>query len=373
MHRIVHLTSAHSRFDIRIFLKECRSLASAGYEVALVVADGLGNEVRDKVAIHDVGASSGRLDRMWGGARRVLAKAREIDADLYHFHDPELLPAGLQLKRMGKRVVFDAHEDVPLQILGKPYLGPVARQLVSRAFAAFESRVAARFDAIVAATPAIRDKFTAMNRVVVDINNFPLPGELLADPVTSQERRDVCYVGGITEIRGVLELVSAMGRVRSPARLKLCGTFAEPEVAAAARRDAGWTRVDEMGHLTRDQVRDVLSSCFAGIVTFHPLPNHVEAQPNKMFEYMSAGVPVIASDFPLWREVVLENGCGMCVDPRNADDIARAIDALANDPSLVAEMGEKGRIAVRDRYNWTIEEAKLLDLYASLLLPGDNK
>ncbi|MCD6681070.1 MAG: glycosyltransferase family 4 protein [Burkholderiaceae bacterium] len=340
--------------------------------MALIVADGLGNEVRDEVAIHDVGASSGRLDRMWGGARRVLAKAREIDADLYHFHDPELLPAGLQLKRMGKRVVFDAHEDVPLQILGKPYLGPVARQLVSRAFAAFESRAAARFDAIVAATPAIRGKFATMNPVVVDINNFPLPGELVADPVTAQERRDVCYVGGITEIRGVLELVSAMGRVRSPARLKLCGTFAEPEVAAAARRDAGWARVDEMGQLTRDQVRHVLSGCFAGIVTFHPLPNHVEAQPNKMFEYMSAGVPVIASDFPLWREVVLENNCGTCVDPRNADDIARAIDTLANDPALVAEMGEKGRSAVRDRFNWTIEEAKLLDLYASLLSRGDN-
>lgn len=373
MKRIAHLTSVHSRSDIRIFLKECRSLEKAGYEVSLIVADGLGSGERDGVQIVDVGASQGRLDRMWRATRRVLSQARALDADLYHFHDPELIPAGLQLKRMGKRVIFDAHEDVPLQILGKPYLGPVARQVASRGFGAFERWAARRFDAIVAATPAIRDKFMALHPVVVDINNFPLPGELMADTATSQVRRDVCYVGGISEIRGIRELVSAMARVRTATRLKLCGVFVEPGVSAAVRSAPGWARVDEMGFRSRDEVRDVLSRCFAGLVTFHPLPNHLEAQPNKMFEYMSAGVPVIASDFPLWREVVVENGCGLCVDPRSPDDIARAIDALASDPGLVAEMGEKGRIAVRDRYNWTIEEGKLLGLYASLLSCGGGR
>jgi hypothetical protein len=111
--RIAHLTSAHPRDDIRIFLKECRSLAVRGHEVVLVVADGFGDEFRDGVMIADVGRSKGRLDRMVNTTRRVLRKALDLKADIYHLHDPELLPIGLALKSRGKKVVFDAHEDVP--------------------------------------------------------------------------------------------------------------------------------------------------------------------------------------------------------------------------------------------------------------------
>lgn len=366
MRRIVHLTSVHSRHDTRVFLKECRSLAGEGYDVSLVVADGAGDETRDGVRIRDVGASPGRLTRMVGATRRVLQAARALDGDLYHLHDPELIPVGLQLKRAGKLVIFDAHEDVPLQILSKHYLGPTARRVVSRGFSTFEAWACRRFDAIVAATPAIRDKFIAINPTVVDISNFPLPGELEGGADPPGKRCDVCYVGGISETRGIRELVSAMGMVRSNARLKLCGLFAEAKLSADVRREAGWGRVDELGFLDRAGVREVLSGCFAGLVTLRASPNHVESLPIKMFEYMSAGVPVVASHFPLWRKIVLESGCGICVDPERPEQIASAIDLLANDPALVREMGHKGRLAVRDRYNWSIEERKLIDLYASL-------
>lgn len=367
MTRIAHLTSVHSRYDTRIFLKECRSLARAGYEVSLVVADGLGDENRDGVQIRDVGASGRRLNRMVRTTRCVLQAARALDADLYHLHDPELIPMGLRLRRTGKRVLFDAHEDVPLQILGKHYLAPIARRFVSRAFALFEGWACRRFDAIVAATPAIREKFSAVHGNVVNINNFPLLGELESDAALSSTRRDVCYIGGISEMRGIRAIVSAMGMVKSQVRLKLCGVFAEEKVSAEVRREGGWARVDELGFLGRAGVRDVLSSCFAGLVTLRASPNFVDSLPIKMFEYMSAGVPVIASDFPLWRNIVLTSGCGICVDPESPEEIARTIDLLAGDPALVREMGEKGRIAVRDRYNWSIEEGKLLALYDSLL------
>ncbi len=366
--RIGHLTSVHTRRDIRIYLKECRSLARAGYGVSLIVADGKGDETtEDGIAIYDVGSPKGRIDRMRRVTRRVFEKARELDLDLYHLHDPELIPVGLRLERLGKRVVFDAHEDVPKQLLGKPYLNKAARSMLSWMFAGYETWACSRFDAIVAATPAIRGKFLRINPRSIDINNYPLWGELVADESKQAKRRQVCYVGGITAIRGIRELVMAMALVRSEARLQLCGQFAEADVEREVKALPGWARVDELGLVDRVGVRDVLAQCAAGIVTFHAFPNHVDAQPNKMFEYMSAGVPVIASDFPLWREIVTESGCGICVDPMSPASIAEAIDLLVDDEQMVREMGERGRTAVRDRYNWSAEERKLLELYRDLL------
>lgn len=364
---VVHLTSVHSRFDTRIFLKECTSLANHGAAVGLVVADGKGDEVENGVAIYDVGASEGRFDRMRHAPRRVLAKAVQLDADLYHLHDPELIPIGLRLKRVGKRVIFDAHEDVPRQLLSKPYLSPLAAQLLSRAFSVYERWACRRMDAVVTATPSIRDKFAAMGVRTVDVNNFPLAGELSSGEVDWTRKRDhVCYVGGIGRIRGILEVVRAMELARSGARLQLVGTFGEPAVETQAHEDAGWRRVDALGFLGRQEVAQVLARSVAGLVTFLPAPNHIDAQPNKMFEYMSAGVPVIASNFPLWREIVEGNECGICVDPLDPQAIAQAIDYLATHPRDAERMGRNGQQAVQRTYNWAIEESKLLELYEGL-------
>lgn len=366
MARIAHLTSVHHRNDTRIFLKMCRSLAAAGHEVLLVVADGAGDEERDGVRIVDIGRSQGRLARMLGATRRVLQRAKKLDADVYHLHDPELLPAGLALKRRGKRVVFDAHEDLPRQILSKHYLRPAVRGLVASLVGAFERFASRRLDHVVAATPAIRDKFAAMGVDVSNINNFPMPSELDAGMPWSGKHKEVCYVGGISSIRGIREVIAAIGVSRSGATLSLVGNFTENAVREEVRNLPGWDKTNEIGFLPRAGVRDILGRSVAGIVTFLPVPNHIEAQPNKMFEYMSAGLPVIASDFPLWREIVEGNECGLCVDPLDPAAIAAAIDRLVDDPELARRMGENGRRAVRERYNWHVEEEKLLALYRKL-------
>lgn len=365
MRRIVHLTSAHPRDDIRIFIKQCRTLAAHGYDVTLVVADGKGDEHIDGVAIADVGRLPGRLNRILRTTRRVYNKALALDADLYQFHDPELMPVGLKLKRRGKAVIFDSHEDVPRQLLGKPYLGPVSRRVLPPLVSAYQRFACARFDGIIAATPSIRDLFLKINPATVDVNNFPIIGEFERALPWTEKEKQVCFIGRISSIRGIRQMVQAGALLQSGARLHLAGIFSEPAVEAQVKAHPGWERVTDHGVLDRAGVHDLLAHSVAGLVTLLPLPNHVDALPTKMFEYMSSGIPVIASSFPLWREIVEGNRCGICVDPFDPKAIAAAIDYLVWHPDIAQAMGERGRKAVLEKYNWDVEASRLTNFYGA--------
>lgn len=376
---VCHITSAHSRYDVRIFLKQCRSLVKSGYRVNLVVADGRGDEVKDGVHILDAGLPKpGRLRRFTVTARAVVQRAIQTNAALFHLHDPELMPYGMKLKKRGCIVIFDAHEDLPRQILSKHYLSRSLASLLAKAVAVYERRATSRFNAVVAATPFIRDKFLKINPSTIDVNNFPILEELAQHsksiiPKCGVAIPQVCYVGAVSVNRGIYEMVQAIRYVQAGVRLVIAGDFSQESVASKIRTLQGWKRVDHLGWLERSRIKQVLHESIAGLVTLHPTENYVDALPIKMFEYMAAGIPVIASDFDLWRRIVQHNECGLCVNPLESKEISNAIDYIAAHPTEARRMGANGRRAVERDYNWENESTKLVELYTGLSALEQNR
>lgn len=367
---VCHVTTVHGEDDVRIFHKEAVSLAQAGYRVSLVVPTEKARTSRD-IMIVALPRPRRRLLRMTSTVITALRAAAALRADVYHLHDPELILAGLWLHARGHRVVYDVHEDLPRQIHGKDWVPRPLRNGLSRLACLLERTTAAAADGVVAATPAIASHFPENKTVTVQ--NYPLAAELSPGRREhrpfSQRPHNVIYVGGITAIRGARELVHAMGLLpaTSPAKLLLVGRFSPPSLESDLKQLPGWDRVTPCGWRSRTDVAGLLSQARLGIVNFLPLPNHTDAQPTKLFEYLSAGLPVLASDFPLWRDLVDTEKCGWVAAPQDPAALSHVIQWADEHPDEAERYGDNGRQAVLARYNWDSEAQKLLGLYQDLM------
>lgn len=362
---ICHVSSAHASDDVRITLKMAGSSASQ-FETIVVIRDGnlrnLGFEYRCFTP------SRGRMRRATIDAFRATYLAFKTRMKIVHLHDPELIPFGFLLRLAGRKVVIDSHEDLPKDILDKFYIKSWLRKpLALMAF--ILNRFAYIYSsAVIGATPAITETFPS--RKSLTVMNLPIIGELKSTNATVlADRSNVfAYVGGITRIRMILEILDALeiAYKECELKLKLAGPFESPELQRECQAHPAWDRVEYLGQVSREEMRDVLSQSIGGLVIFAPVANHVEAIPNKLFEYMSAGIPVVSSDFDSWRKFVEEPGTGLMVDPQDAQKIANALLQLCGNRKLAQEMGSNGA-KFAEKHSWQNESRKLTDLYRKLL------
>jgi glycosyltransferase involved in cell wall biosynthesis len=363
----------HPRNDTRIFIKEAQTLASyLPCNVWLLVADGNGNlyERKKRVSIYDIGClNGGRINRALTGSLRVLFAIHRLKPEIVHFHDPELIPLGLFLKLLGYKVIYDVHEDVPSQVLSKHYLPGIIRKPLARITALIECIGAKAFKAVVPTTLGIAGRFP--EKKTVTVHNYPIITELSqSSPVQYIDRpKSFAYVGLIAQSRGTEEVVEAFGLLHKThnARFDLAGTFVPDSLLDTMQKLSGWESVNYHGEISRDEVAKLLGSVRAGIVTHHPIPNEIVALPIKLFEYMSVGLPVIASNFPNMRRIVEDAECGLLVDPLNPEKIAEAMGWILDHPDEAKIMGQNGRQAIERKYNWDAEAHKIISLYEKIL------
>ncbi len=367
MTSLCHITTVHPRYDTRILLKECVTLAKSLslHRVDLFVADGKGDEIYDDVHIRDMGLlPKNRFARLLIGNWRAFRHSVKGSHEIIHYHDPELVFMALALTIFRKKVIYDVHEDLPRDILSKDYLDPRVKYFLSKAASFVEWIVGRILFGFVAATPVIAKRFPSAKTITVQ--NFPIKNELSSSsskPI-SERPRNVTYVGAIAEVRCVNEMIDALAF--TDAILLLGGNFSPSSLQIKISKNQNFNQVKHYGWINRDMMADILGQSRAGLVLFKNRPNYDNSQPNKLFEYMSAGIPIIASNFPAWKPFIEDTESGVMVDPDSPKAIGQAIEFLLNNPEIAEKMGNNGRRAVDTLFNWDIEAIKLVNYYLSI-------
>jgi glycosyltransferase involved in cell wall biosynthesis len=359
------LTTAHDAFDVRIFYKECRSLVEAGYEVYLI-ANHDKEETVHGVRIIPINTSKSRMHRFLVKGWTVLWKAIKLKAEVYHFHDPDLIPYGLILKLLGKKIIYDVHEDVPKDILSKEWLGNIrVRKVVSSLFGLFIKFSTLLIDRIIAATPSISKSFPEAKTIV--LGNAPAMTRIdkIKGETVTKTRIAVVYAGALTKIRGIKEVIEAVGRLDNMVELWLLGWWEDRSYEQECKSLSGWRYVRYFGVMTLENTYSIMKQADIGIVNDFPVPNYIESHPNKAYEYLTCRLPIVMSDFAYWKDIFGE--CAVFVNPMDPKDIAEKIKNLVENPECRKKLAWEGRRMIENKYSWESESKKLIELYKSLL------
>jgi glycosyltransferase involved in cell wall biosynthesis len=374
--RILVVSSAHRASDGRIAQKQAKTLAEAGYAVTVLALErAKGTSLPAGPAFVEYAPPASRTRRFLLRLPWLLVYCVRNRFDAYHLHDPDLILIGSVLKLLGRRVVYDVHESYPMVVLDRAWIPRALRPLLSRIWRNLEGAFVRRADLTVTAHHAVSEQFPQGN--VITVQNFPILADWQAAadvPPMAQRPHQVLYYGDLTEQRGLFTMLQAIAEVEAepPPVLRLGGSLSRP-LQQAVEQMPGFGRTVYLGWLNKQQLAAELSQARAGLVLLHPTHNYRVIRPNKLFEFMAAGLPVIASDFSHWRGVVAEEDCGLLVDPLDSTAIARAIEYIFDHPEEAAAMGERGRKAAVERYGWAQEGDRLVKAYARLFGTGPDQ
>ncbi|MBP2144644.1 glycosyltransferase involved in cell wall biosynthesis [Methanofollis sp. W23] len=371
------LTTVHAPFDDRIFHKEAKSLAKV-YDVVLIApSDEVINTRIDGVRVITVKKPKDKLLHpltLW----RVFIAGLKQDCDVYHCHEPSSLLVATMLKFIRrKKIIYDVHEYYPSIIAGDLLFPPIIRPFIHRIADIGETLMARCADAIIIVRDDLKKRFsTVSNRDVETIFVYPdsrLFLEIERSPALYSPR-SVIYEGGVDiRKRGLdkyLYALKSLSKKYPDIIFKIVGVIPGSDLEWANQfvmRNGLESNFDVHDWVNYADVPKYLVNSGVGVILFQPVSyNNIMGIPNKLFDYMAAGIPVVASNNPNISRIVEDSNCGILVDPMDDHMIADAIDYLFENPDVARQFGKNGRDAIKTKYNWINMEKKLLGLYKKI-------
>lgn len=372
MKKVCILAPVHPYDDVRVFQKEAKTLCENGYKVTLF-ARAEKDMIIDGIQIKKVPAYKKRLQRFLYHPILFL-KALKTNSDVYHLHNPDTLLMGFLFKAIGKKVIYDTHEDFSKRILMREWIPMRLRKIVAIMVEYLEKKAAQYFDACIVTQPQLSDK---MGPKTILIENAPVLDNSLtkrAYDLANNIKKEknlirLIYVGGISKYRGIKETILVLENVNKqiPCRLWLIGPCFEKGFLQELQKMDGWKYVDYLGQLPQDKAFAYMISSDIGIVTILDIGDHATTSPNKLHEYQRFGLPFIASNFKQWIKKVGKTQSGIFVNPSDIDEIGKCVINLARDEKLREIMGKNGQQYIFNEFNWNIESKKLIEVYNKLI------
>ncbi|MBS1637641.1 MAG: glycosyltransferase [Bacteroidetes bacterium] len=372
MIKVCHFSSVHILHDPRVLYRECMSLASHGYDVSLVIqADKA--EVMNGVKIVPLRKTKSRLRRMFLLSWSAFFKAMAVKADIYHFHDPELIPHGLLMRLLGKKVVFDVHENVHQQIRDKDWL-PM-RNLVAVCYRLFD-RLASKAFYLVLAEHSYEAYYAQYKADAITVYNYP---DISFFKSYINTRRydlpdnEIFYSGGVFYNRGFDVIMKALAILKKRGFTfffhcagKYTNEYMQDLQAQPAYQEVK-DRVKFYGYLPLTEGYAIAKRCKIGLAILRPVENYKRSYSTKNFEYMAIGLPTVTSNFELYTRIYDKYSCGLCVDPVNETELADAMERILTDKELAKVFSETGVKVSEATFNWDTEFLKITDLYTRIL------
>ena len=369
--KVVHLTTVHSWQDPRIFLKQCRSLAEAGFDVHLISRDA-SEERKGGVKLHPLKkVYTSKAGRMLFGTRAAWKQAIGLNPDIIHFHDPELIPGSFQARKAGIQVIYDIHEDYTTSISGRSYIPGFVNGLLKSLIRNYEHKAHRKLHTIIA-----EDYYAERFPDAIPIRNYPVvkdfgTGEKVDK--TQATPNKILYTGTLDFPRGAL-LMAKLHRELNGTEVRMVGRCSAKMYAALE---------DILGEETKqvvpygitdyvpfDEIVKAYQSgeFFAGLALFPKSEHFARKRLTKFYEYMYFGLPVLASDYPEWTAFIEENELGYTCDPENLD-IAVKIIKQAKSEWQEKWLGRQSemRSLVERNYSWEAEADTLSYVYKKLL------
>lgn len=368
MKKVCHVISGYYRIDARVFQRQCKSLVRYGYEVCILTNDGLPNEVIDGIKVFaTTNFWKNRIKVILFAKKQFLNNAIKINADVYQLHSPELLQLGLKLKQLGKVVIYDAHEDLPKHILEKEWIPSFLRKVISIFIDKYMKRTLCHYDEIISPHSHVVKYFNDVSQNVNLIANFPLVNtnfNFEFDRYKSNENL-MCYSGTVYSYSNQEFILEAMTRIEN-VKYQIAGYIDEGHLKILSKYKS-FDRVKFLGRIPWNDLPRFYQNSVLGLVIYDYKLNLGyklgSFGTNKIFEYMEAGLPIICTDYDLWKEIVLKYDCGICVEPNNSKQIEDAILSLINNKEKAYQMGKNGRKAILFEYNWSSQERKYINIF----------